>query len=127
FESLNGDFRYQLTCLGRFCQVYIAEEIARSRFKIAGGEEGLRVSWMVTGIRRDRWAEAHRLKVEDHKPAEERGYYLHPSLHGHGEDKGVLWAYHPEIMKALQEERRGVNKPAPHQPTQRAERPATAA
>jgi hypothetical protein len=106
FESLNRDFRYQLTCLGRFCQVYIAEEIANSRFKIAGGERGLKVSWMVTGIRRDPWAEANRLKVEDHKPARERGYYLHPFLYGHGVDKGVIWAYNPEIMKAMQEEKK---------------------
>jgi hypothetical protein len=106
FESLNRDFRYQLTCLGRFCQVYIAEEITKNRFKIAGGERGLKVSWMVTGIRRDPWAEANRLKVEDHKPARERGHYLHPSLHDHGDDKGVLWAYHPQIMKAIQEQKK---------------------
>ena len=29
FESLNKDFRYQLTCIGGFAPVYIAEKIAR--------------------------------------------------------------------------------------------------
>ena len=37
FEALNRDFRYQLTCIGGFAQVYIAEEIVNGRFKIAGG------------------------------------------------------------------------------------------
>jgi hypothetical protein len=38
FEALNRDFRYQLTCIGGFAPVYIAEEIANNQFKIAGGE-----------------------------------------------------------------------------------------
>ena len=37
FEALNKEFRYQLTCIGGFAQVYIAEEIVDGRFKIAGG------------------------------------------------------------------------------------------
>ena len=36
FDALNKDFRYQLTCIGSFGQVYIAEEIQNNRFKIAG-------------------------------------------------------------------------------------------
>src|SRR5439155_22785461 len=53
FEALNKDFRYQLTCIGSFAQVYIAEEIHNNRFKIAGGKPGMKVSWQVTGTRHD--------------------------------------------------------------------------
>ena len=49
FEALNRDFRYQLTCIGGFSPVYVASEIADNRFKIAGGKQGLKVSWQVTG------------------------------------------------------------------------------
>ncbi|MCK4512613.1 hypothetical protein KAW64_12790, partial [bacterium] len=40
FEALNGDFRYQLTCVGAFAPVYVAEKISGNRFRIAGGEPG---------------------------------------------------------------------------------------
>src|SRR5262245_8973240 len=50
-------------------------------FKIAGGTAGVRVSWMVTGIRQDAWANANRILVEEDKPALERGSYLHPELY----------------------------------------------
>lgn len=82
FEALNTDFRYQLTCIGGFAQVYVAEEIAQNRFKIAGGTPGLKVSWMVTGIRNDPYARAKRIKVEEEKPASEKGRYLHPDAYG---------------------------------------------
>jgi hypothetical protein len=82
FAAANGDFRYQLTSIGAFMPVYVADEIANSQFKIAGGLPGRKVSWQVTGVRQDAWAKAHALKVETEKPAEERGYYLHPALYG---------------------------------------------
>ena len=67
FNALNRDFRYQLTCIGGFANVYIAEEVANNRFKIAGGRKGLKVSWQVTGIRQDAWANANRIPVEEDK------------------------------------------------------------
>jgi hypothetical protein len=82
FEALNRDFRYQLTCVGGFAPVYVAAEVAGNRFQIAGGQAGMRVSWQVTGIRKDAYAEAHRIEVEVDKPADERGTYLHPLEHG---------------------------------------------
>jgi len=89
FEALNYDFRYQLTCIGGFAQVYIAEEISNNRFKIAGGNSGMKVSWQVTGIRKDPYAVANRIQVEEDKPAEERGYYLHPTAYGLPQEKGI--------------------------------------
>jgi hypothetical protein len=78
FEALNKDFRYQLTCVGGAALVYIAEKIHANHFKIAGGREGLEVSWQVTGIRKDAYAEAHRVQVEVQKSPSERGRYLQP-------------------------------------------------
>jgi len=72
FEALNRDFRYQLTALGApGPTLYIAEEIQQNRFVIAGGTPGARVSWQVTGVRQDAYAEAHRIQVEEDKPAAE--------------------------------------------------------
>jgi hypothetical protein len=88
FEALNQDFRYQLTCIGGFAPVYVAQEIQNNRFQIAGGTPGLKVSWQVTGIRHDPYAEAHRIPVEEEKPPEERGTYLHPAEYGMPETLG---------------------------------------
>lgn len=89
FEALNKDFRYQLTCIGGFAPVYIAEEIFGNSFKIAGGQSGMKVSWQVTGIRKDPFAEANRIQVEMDKPAGERGKYLYPEAYGLGKERGV--------------------------------------
>jgi hypothetical protein len=88
FEALNRDFRYQLTCIGGFAPVYVAETIKGNQFKIAGGTPGLEISWQVTGIRQDAWANAHSIQVEEDKPANERGTYLTPKEHGQAESKG---------------------------------------
>ena len=82
FDALNRDFRYQLTCIGAFAPVYVAEEITGNSFRVAGGEPGMTVSWMVTGIRQDAYAEEHRVVVEEPKTGYELGRYLHPEEHG---------------------------------------------
>jgi len=99
FEALNRDFRYQLTCIGGFAPVYIAEEISQNQFKIAGGKAGMKVSWQVTGTRQDAWANAHRIPVEETKPGNERGFYLHPELYGAPPERSIEWAAHPELMR----------------------------
>jgi hypothetical protein len=102
FGVLNKEFRYQLTCLGGFAPVYIAEEIAGNRFKIAGGKSGLKVSWQVTGIRQDAWANANRIPVEEEKAGGEQGTYLHPQLYGRPPEKSVERVLHPELMRESQ-------------------------
>ena len=92
FEALNQDFRYQLTCMHGFAPVYIDEEISGNRFKIAGGKPGMKVSWQVTGIRHDAFANAHRIPVEEEKPGAERGTYLHPAEFGQPPERGVTHA-----------------------------------
>lgn len=71
FQALNRDFRYQLTCIGGFAPVYISSEVSGNEFKIAGGKAGMKISWQVTGIRKDAFANEHRIPVEEDKPAEE--------------------------------------------------------
>jgi hypothetical protein len=127
FGALNKDFRYQLTAIGGpGPNLYISEEISsdgvaaattttnssnssnsnknnniNSRFKVAGGTPGMKVSWQVTGIRKDPWANAHRISVEEDKPDKERGYYTYPELYGQPEDKGIIsHLLVPEIERA---------------------------
>jgi hypothetical protein len=83
FEVLNRDFRYQLTSIGApGPNLYVAQEIQGNRFRIKGGKPGAKVSWQVTGVRQDAYANAHRIPVEEDKAASERGYYLHPDAFG---------------------------------------------
>jgi hypothetical protein len=112
FGALNKDFRYQLTAIGApGPNLHISEEISdatttnysrtrsnnnknnnnssSSRFKVAGGASGMKVSWQVTGIRKDPWANAHRISVEEDKPDKERGYYTYPELYGQPEEKRI--------------------------------------
>ena len=63
----------------------------------------MEVSWQVTGIRQDAWANAHRIPVEVEKPERERGYYIHPELYGAPEEKSIEWARHPDLMKRMKE------------------------
>lgn len=89
FEELNRDFRYQLTPIGRFAQVIVAKKIANNRFVIRTSKPGVEVSWQVTGIRHDAYANAHRIPVEEEKPPQEQGMYLHPELFGAPPEKAV--------------------------------------
>ena len=90
FEALNRDFRYQLTSIGAPApDLYVAREVAGNRFKIAGGKPGGKVSWQVTGIRHDPYANANRIPVTEDKPPAEQGYYLHPEVYGQNESMRV--------------------------------------
>jgi hypothetical protein len=90
FEALNRDFCYQLTPIGASSpNLHIAEEIRENRFKIAGGKADTKVSWQVTGTRHDSFAEQHRIPVEEEKPSQERGKFLHPEEHAQPESMGI--------------------------------------
>ena len=102
FEALNRDFRYQLTCIGGFAPVYVAQEITENQFRIAGGAPGMKVSWQVTGVRHDAWADAHRIPVEQLKTGREQGLYLHPELFGASPEKSIAAAHHV-VVKATRE------------------------
>ena len=98
FEALNRDFRYQLTALGVPAPgLFIASEVQKNHFEIAGGQPGARVSWQITGIRHDAYANAHRIPVEEAKPEEEQGTYLHPELYGQPSDRGAVNVHVPNL------------------------------
>jgi hypothetical protein len=82
FEALNKDFRYQLTVIGQFAQAIIADKVSNNRFTIKTDKPQVEVSWQVTGIRKDKFAEDNRLKVEEDKLAADRGKCLHAPLCG---------------------------------------------
>ena len=99
FESLNRDFRYQLTVIGQFAQAMVASEISNRQFSIKTDKPNVKVSWQVTGIRQDAWANAHRIPVEQLKPQGERGLYLHPELYGAPAERGITARRHPGMLK----------------------------
>ncbi len=102
FGALNRDFRYQLTAIGAAGpNLYIAEEISNNHFKIAGGSAGMKVSWQVTGIRQDAFANAHRIPVEEVKKSDERSKYLHPEVFNQPESMGIDYAERQRIEQEM--------------------------
>jgi hypothetical protein len=89
FEALNRDTRIQLTAVGEFSPLYVKSKVMGNVFSIAGGKSGQEAYWQLTGIRQDAWADAHRIPVEEDKPAAERGLYLHPVELGQAAAKGI--------------------------------------
>ncbi|MCA6381828.1 MAG: hypothetical protein IM594_14290 [Cytophagales bacterium] len=89
FESLNKDFRYQLTVIGAFAQAIVASEVNENKFVIKTDKPNIKVSWQVTGIRKDPYAEQNRVVPEMEKPAKEKGKYLHPEAYGLPLDRSV--------------------------------------
>ena len=83
FEAENKDFRYQLTVMGgTFAQAIVSKEVAGNTFEIRTNQPNVKVSWQVTGVRQDAWANANRVVPEVDKDASDRGKYLHPELFG---------------------------------------------
>jgi trimeric autotransporter adhesin len=95
FEVLNRDFRYQLTVIGQFSQAIVASEVSNNQFTIKTDKPNVKVSWQVTGIRQDAWANANRIPVEAYKAAADQGLYLHPELFGAPADRSIALAHHP--------------------------------
>jgi hypothetical protein len=105
FDALNKDFRYQLTVIGTFAQAIVATRMKDNRFVIRTSSPNVDVSWQVTGVRRDSFANKNRVQVEENKSERERGYYLHPEVFDQPEEKSVEWARHPELMLKLKQQR----------------------
>ena len=103
--ALNRDYRYQLTCVGGYSPVWIEQEVQGGTFKIKGEKPGQKVSWQLTGIRQDAWANAHRIAVEVDKPEAERGTLHHPEVLGLPAEKSLEWRINPQIGLAVQKQR----------------------
>lgn len=91
-EALNDRFRYQLTVIGTFAQAIVASEIKDNKFAIKTSAANVKVSWMVTGVRKDPYAQKFRIPVEEAKPQKERGFYLHPAAYNQPDEKSVAYA-----------------------------------
>ncbi|MNS25490.1 Collagen triple helix repeat protein [compost metagenome] len=89
FESLNQDFRYQLTVIGTFAQAIVAQEVSGNEFRIQTNQPGIKVSWQVTGIRHDKYANAHRVVPEVEKEPQFKGRYLHAAEWGMPQDRSI--------------------------------------
>jgi hypothetical protein len=92
FEALNRDVTYQLTAVGRPAQLAIAEEVSGNRFVIRSEPAEVTVSWLVTGVRQDPWANANRIVPEVAKPDDTVDRYVHPHVYGVAEDRGIFSA-----------------------------------
>jgi trimeric autotransporter adhesin len=99
FQAENADFRYQLTAIGSFSPVYVAQEIQDNQFKIAGGNSGQKISWQVTGVRQDAYAKANPLVVEQEKTGAAKGRYLAPALFGQPGSQAISNARRPNFAK----------------------------
>ena len=99
FEAENIDFRYQLTVIGIFAQAIVAEEISNNKFVVKTDKPNVKVSWMVTGVRNDVWAQNRRVVPEVEKTGADKGKYLHPEFYGKGNEARIGWV-DPAHLKA---------------------------
>ena len=78
FEALNMEFRYQLTVIGSFAQAIVNKEVTNNQFEIATNQPNVKVSWQVTGVRHDAYANQNRIPNTVEKDAKNKGTYVHP-------------------------------------------------
>lgn len=93
FEALNRDFRYQLTVLDEsdtgFALAKIYRPMKDRKFAIRTSAPNTKVSWQVTGIRKDPWAEKNRIQVVEEKNRYEKGTYQSPEAYGLPAERGL--------------------------------------
>ncbi|MFZ4572869.1 MAG: hypothetical protein ACOYN0_00645 [Phycisphaerales bacterium] len=95
FEALNRDFRYQLTIvddgeqLSDFVLTRVVKKLDGNQFTIKTSQGNVEVSWQVTGIRQDSWANENRIPNSVDKKAEDKGKYLHPDAFHQPAEKGI--------------------------------------
>jgi hypothetical protein len=82
FETLNKDFRYQLTAIGSFSAVIIKKKISNNQFVIQSKQPKVEVSWQITGVRNDRNMQHKPFVAESEKEESEKRKYLSPEAYG---------------------------------------------
>ncbi len=88
--ALAGEWRYQLTPVGRFGQAIVAQEVGTGgRFTIRTEHPNTKVSWSVTGVRKDPQAKQDAIHVVQRKVGVETGRYIDPSLYGRPASDGA--------------------------------------
>jgi hypothetical protein len=90
FEALNIDFKYQLTIVGKeFAQALVYEKIRNNQFIVRTDNPNIEVSWQVTGVRNDKYAQQNRIVPEVEKSAKQKGKYLNAKEFGATEEKQI--------------------------------------
>jgi hypothetical protein len=92
FQALNRSFRYELTVVGKMhwdAKAAVWDEIRNNRFTVRTDQPHVKVSWLVTGIRHDPYANAHRTRVVVLKPKADQGKYVNPQLYGKPRSDGI--------------------------------------
>lgn len=101
FEALNKDFRYQLTVIGTFAQAIVSKKVQGNKFEIKTSEPNVEVSWQVTGIRQDKYAEAHRVVPEVEKEEKFKGYYLNAKEYGKPNTQSINYLLAPASARKV--------------------------
>ena len=103
FEALNMEFRYQLTVIGAFAQAIINKEVVNNQFEIATNQPNIKVSWQVTGIRHDAYANQNRIPNEVEKDVKDKGNYLHPKAFNQPISKAINYDVNENSPSSLTE------------------------
>ena len=106
FEAANKDFRYQLTTIGTFAQAIIKEKVAGNKFVIQTNTPNVEVSWQITAVRADKFANENRIVPEKEK--EFKGTYLHPELYGASVEESETYARNKKALQTLEAESKAV-------------------
>ena len=71
-----------MTVIGTFAQAIVADEIKSNQFHIKTDKPNVKVSWQVTGIRQDPYAEKNRVQAEVDKSPNEKERLQNPEAYG---------------------------------------------
>lgn len=85
FLALNENFRYQLTVADDsddFVMAKVTNELSGTSFTLRTSKPNVKVFWQVTGVRKDAYAKANPIRVEEDKPAGLKGRLIHPEAFG---------------------------------------------
>ncbi|MEI7736522.1 MAG: hypothetical protein WCI49_13715, partial [Ferruginibacter sp.] len=91
FESINKDFRYQLTVIGTFAQAIVSKEVRNNEFEIATNQPNVKVSWEVKGVRNDAHMKKSPFVAETEKSAQQKGKYVDPAAYNLPKEKGISY------------------------------------
>jgi hypothetical protein len=113
FNSLNKEYRYQLTVIGSFAQAIINKEVSGNTFEIATSLPNVKVSWQVTGIRQDPWANKFRIPNVVEKDAKDKGKYLNPEAYNLPKTRTIGYTAEPAESSLNDTKPEVANKVAP--------------
>lgn len=104
FETININFSYNLTPVGAYAPLYIKEKIKDGKFVIAGGANGMEVSWTVYAERNDPYLQKYPEKrtVETEKENWNKGKYLRPDLYNQPNEKKIVQPLSKPEQKKLE-------------------------